>query len=947
MSFGSTTGISTSYSAGTLTFTIPEHELYEAGVKDVKVKYKGVTSDAAAYTVTQPASLYAGYRADSGITLNGSKVSQWNDYSGNGRHVAQATAVYQPTYNSSSSAFGGRPTIGPNTVHGLSRILNPELTVPYTQFIVSMQSLASLPSATSKISYGMESGPPEIAICYGLTGYQYGLSDGEPGFNHGTAWVGNNGIHRKYKVVIPLIGVSAGTSKFFKGTNNPDAGSTATYNYKNLTIGQYLGFTGTHLGPEIAEVGLFSVALTDAQVAILNRYVAHRYGSAVVNKTDVAAMTNARGLSGAEQLADGRIAVIGGVDTSNAFTSTVQLYDPIANTWASGASVPSAILTSATSLRHSVVRLPDGKLFLYAGDTTSGGTFNGTSWTTSANTISAHGVGCTTVLMSNGKVGIFGGATRGTAISVWDPSANNFSTSGATITSRSQHAAISLDNGKVLLIAGDSGNTNCQLYDPVADTVSSTGSLGTARTSFHAVKLGNGHVLVTGSGTSAELYDPTAGTWSTVSNATYGNANTGSYAAPGGRFGDGTAILPGCDTGSTGRVNVYATNEGAFHTVAARATEAYGAAIVNMADGRVFVAGGDSRNLTGGTFASDKVAIFDKITTETTPSISQLGAWSGERWFATTSMTVTGKNLGAGATVNFGSTTGIATTYTAGTGNAGTLSFTVPESEFWETGTRNVTVTYNGVTTSALTFVVTQPTALIQDLRADRGITLNGSTVSSWSSFDTSGDSNRTVSQATASLQPTYRSSDADFNNHPSVKFVRANQTKLVSGPFNTGVWPQTSIAAVLKSVQSGNGAWWIFDGRVSNDRTLVAEYFNYPVSSNGLFSFRTLEAYANNSVTTPSAIFCQFEGTIGGAVTQRAFVRSASTGGSSTSGTNGGQSGVTIGDRFAPFFANGSGPFDGAVAEFIMFNAPLSQDQRTRLGNYFSARYGSAVMTP
>ena len=32
------------------------------------------------------------------ITLNGSTVSQWRDRSGNGRHVAQATAVKQPTY---------------------------------------------------------------------------------------------------------------------------------------------------------------------------------------------------------------------------------------------------------------------------------------------------------------------------------------------------------------------------------------------------------------------------------------------------------------------------------------------------------------------------------------------------------------------------------------------------------------------------------------------------------------------------------------------------------------------------------------------------------------------------------------------------------------------------------------------------------------------------------
>jgi hypothetical protein len=35
------------------------------------------------------------------VTLNGSTVSQWNDKSGNGRHLAQATATDQPAYISS------------------------------------------------------------------------------------------------------------------------------------------------------------------------------------------------------------------------------------------------------------------------------------------------------------------------------------------------------------------------------------------------------------------------------------------------------------------------------------------------------------------------------------------------------------------------------------------------------------------------------------------------------------------------------------------------------------------------------------------------------------------------------------------------------------------------------------------------------------------------------
>lgn len=48
--------------------------------------------------------------ADAGtITLNGSTVSQWNDKSGNGRNVAQATAVNQPTYQ--AGGWGTKPAL--------------------------------------------------------------------------------------------------------------------------------------------------------------------------------------------------------------------------------------------------------------------------------------------------------------------------------------------------------------------------------------------------------------------------------------------------------------------------------------------------------------------------------------------------------------------------------------------------------------------------------------------------------------------------------------------------------------------------------------------------------------------------------------------------------------------------------------------------------------------
>lgn len=54
------------------------------------------------------------------ITLNGATVSQWNDKSGNARHVAQATAANQPTYQ--ASGIGGKPAL---SFDGADWLFNP------------------------------------------------------------------------------------------------------------------------------------------------------------------------------------------------------------------------------------------------------------------------------------------------------------------------------------------------------------------------------------------------------------------------------------------------------------------------------------------------------------------------------------------------------------------------------------------------------------------------------------------------------------------------------------------------------------------------------------------------------------------------------------------------------------------------------------------------------
>ncbi len=108
------------------------------------------------------------------------------------------------------------------------------------------------------------------------------------------------------------------------------------------------------------------------------------------------------------------------------------------------------------------------------------------------------------------------------------PQTIHSSAAGNLITARTGHEATLLPNGKVL-VAGGYGATvgaqvtdalsSAELYDPANGTWSSTGSLNEPRTESTATLLENGKVLVVGGGvqygtSSAELYDPAIGTWS-------------------------------------------------------------------------------------------------------------------------------------------------------------------------------------------------------------------------------------------------------------------------------------------------------------------------------------------------------------------------------------------------------------------------------------------------
>lgn len=109
------------------------------------------------------------------------------------------------------------------------------------------------------------------------------------------------------------------------------------------------------------------------------------------------------------------------------------------------------------------------------------------------------------------------------ALAVTPPATGaSFANTGSMATTRIGHTATLLQSGKVLVVGGVGTDylASAELYDPTTGTWTGTGSLPAARYGHTATLLPNGKVLVVG-GTdstnarvsSAQLYDPAAGTW--------------------------------------------------------------------------------------------------------------------------------------------------------------------------------------------------------------------------------------------------------------------------------------------------------------------------------------------------------------------------------------------------------------------------------------------------
>ncbi len=248
---------------------------------------------------------------------------------------------------------------------------------------------------------------------------------------------------------------------------------------------------------------------------------------------------------------------------------------------------------------------------------------------TPAGTLAQARAGAASVLLDDGRLLVTGGiAATGDgavgAVSAADVYASSagFSAAAPMTVARTGHSAVTLEDGRVLVVGGsasaiptDPALASAEIYDPSAASWTPVGSLADARTVHTASLLADGRVLIAGGANagvaraSLEIFDPATLRFSTANAAAIPRKEHAAATLADGRvlFAGGTN-----DAGVVASIEMY---DPVADTIASAAMSGprTGASATRLLDGKVLIAGGND-----GTQDLVTAEVFDPSTAAST-----------------------------------------------------------------------------------------------------------------------------------------------------------------------------------------------------------------------------------------------------------------------------------------------------------------------------------------
>ena len=294
--------------------------------------------------------------------------------------------------------------------------------------------------------------------------------------------------------------------------------------------------------------------LVSGGVGAKARSSAELYDASTGKWSATGSLAQARASHSSTLLSWGGVAVAGGANGAVALTS-VEVFHPGTGKWTASSSLAKG------RARHTATLLPDGKVLVAGGSSAAAGPGLssaeavvvpaqapwGGRWVATGSHAGARRFHRATLLPS-GKVLITGGCvgtiplTLGALATaeIYDPVTGKWSFASNMSQARILHSVTLLKNGKVLVAGGGNGGypnltvvASAELFDPSSGKWTSTNPMKNARSFHTATMLPSGKVLTAGGARrdpfnplydysldSAEIYDPSTGTWTPTGSLT-------------------------------------------------------------------------------------------------------------------------------------------------------------------------------------------------------------------------------------------------------------------------------------------------------------------------------------------------------------------------------------------------------------------------------------------